>query len=134
MARELKLRNTRFIGRVPHEQVGALYDSADIYLTTPNVDCMPGSILECFVSGLPVVATNAGGIPYITENERTALLVPINDHQSVAERAFRLLEDEDLVARLTAAARDDVGKYDWSCSRGQWVAAYRELMDSKSSV
>jgi len=107
MAGELKLRNTRFIGRVPHDQVGKLYDSADIYLTTPNVDCMPGSILECFVSGLPVVATEAGGIPYISENERTALLVPINDHQAVAERAFRLLEDEELVARLTAAARDD---------------------------
>jgi glycosyltransferase involved in cell wall biosynthesis len=127
MARELKLRNTQFIGRVPHEKVGALYDAADIYLTTPNFDCMPGSILESFVSGLPVVATNAGGIPYITENERTALLVPINDHQAVADRAFRLLEDEELVTRLTAAARDDVKKYDWSLLRGQWVAAYREL-------
>ncbi|HWY49405.1 MAG TPA: glycosyltransferase family 4 protein [Bryobacteraceae bacterium] len=130
LASDLKLRNTRFIGRVPHDQVGKLYDSADIYLTTPNVDCMPGSILECFVSGLPVVATEAGGIPYISENERTALLVPINDHQAVADRAFRLLEDEELVSRLTAAAREDVKKYDWSYLRGQWVEAYRELRDS----
>jgi glycosyltransferase involved in cell wall biosynthesis len=133
MARELKLRNTRFIGRVPHDQVASLYESAELYLTTPNVDCMPGSILECFASGVPVVATNAGGIPYIAENERTALLVDINDHQALAERVFRLLEDEELVVRLTTNAREEVKRYEWSCVRDQWVAVYHELGDSKSS-
>jgi glycosyltransferase involved in cell wall biosynthesis len=133
MANELKLRNTRFIGRVPHDRVPGLYESAELYLTTPNIDCMPGSILECFASGVPVVATNAGGIPYIAENERTALLVDINDHQALAERVFRLLNDEELVARLTTSAREEVHRYEWSCVRDQWVAAYRELRDSKGS-
>jgi glycosyltransferase involved in cell wall biosynthesis len=134
MARELKLRNTPFIGRVPHEQVPSLYESTELYLTTPNIDCMPGSILECFASGVPVVATKAGGIPYIAENERTALLVDINDHEAVAQRVFRLLEDEELVVRLTNNAREEVNRYDWSCVRAQWVAAYHELRDSKSSL
>jgi len=133
MAGDLKLRNTRFIGRVPHDQVPGLYDSADVYLTTPNIDCMPGSILECFASGIPVVATNAGGIPYIAENERTALLVDIDDHQALAERVFRLLEDEDLVVRLTTNAREEVKRYEWSRVRDQWIAAYYELLDAKSS-
>jgi glycosyltransferase involved in cell wall biosynthesis len=127
MARKMKLRNTRFIGRVQYDKIGALYDSADVYLTSPNFDCMPGSILECFVSGLPVIATNAGGIPYIAENERTALLVDINDHEALARSAFRLLEDEELVARLTSNAREEVKKYDWSFIGDKWVAAYREL-------
>jgi glycosyltransferase involved in cell wall biosynthesis len=133
MAGDLKLHNTRFIGRVPHDQVPGLYDSADVYLTTPNIDCMPGSILECFASGIPVVATNAGGIPYIAENERTALLVDIDDHQALAERVFRLLEDEDLVVRLTTNAREEVKRYDWFRVRDQWIAAYYELLDAKSS-
>jgi glycosyltransferase involved in cell wall biosynthesis len=127
MARELRLRNTGFIGRVPYDKIGALYDSADIYLTSPNFDCMPGSILESFASGLPVVATNAGGIPYIAENERTALLVDIDDHEALAQSGLRLLEDEELVVRLTANAREEVKKYDWSLIGDQWVAAYREL-------
>ena len=42
------------------------------------------------------------------------------------------IEDEELVTRITAAAREDVKKYDWSYLRGQWVAAYHELRDSKS--
>jgi len=133
LAGELKLRNTRFIGRVPHDQVPGLYESAELYLTTPNIDCMPGSILECFASGVPVVATNTGGIPYIAENERTALLVNINDHEALAERVFRLLGDADLVARLTTSAREEVTRYEWSCVRDQWMAAYKELRDSKGS-
>ena len=128
MAGELKLRNTRFIGRVPHDEVGALYAAADLYLTSPNFDCMPGSILECFVCGVPVVATNAGGIPYIAEDGRTALLVDLNDHEALARSAFRLMEDEELVARLTVNAREEVKKYDWAYIGDKWVAAYRELV------
>ena len=133
MARELELRNTCFIGRVPHEQVAGLYESTDLYLTSPNIDCMPGSILECFACGVPVVATNAGGIPYIAENERTALLVDIDDHQALAERAFRLLDDEELVVRLTTNAHEEVKRYEWTLVRGQWVAAYHQLRDSEKS-
>ena len=82
---------------------------------------------------MPVIATNTGGIPYIAENERTALLVDINYHEALAERVFRLLNDEELVVRLTIDAREEVDRYQWSCVRDQWVAAYRELRDSKGS-
>src|SRR6185436_16620091 len=104
LARRLELRNTEFIGRVPHSKIAALYDDADIYLTSPDFDCMPGSILECFASGLPVVATNAGGIPYIATDGETALLVPRDDHEAMARAAVRLLEDPGLVERLTRNA------------------------------
>jgi glycosyltransferase involved in cell wall biosynthesis len=97
LARHLQLRNTRFIGRVPHDQIAELYDSADIYLTSPNIDCMPGSLLECFAAGLPVVATKAGGIPYIARDRYSALLVDINDDEALAARSMELLEDEQLV-------------------------------------
>lgn len=127
LARELKLRNTRFIGRVPHSQIAELYDQADIYITTPNFDCMPGSLLECMCSGLPIVATRTGGIPYIVTDRETALLVEVNDDAAVAERCFELLENCELVERLTQAARREVERYEGGAVRDQWVALYREL-------
>jgi glycosyltransferase involved in cell wall biosynthesis len=127
LARELELRNTRFIGRVPHPKVPDLYDSSDIYLTSPNIDCMPGSLLECFASGVPVVATKAGGIPYIATHERTALLVELNDHEGMANCAMRLLEDPDLVERLTRQAYEELEQYRWATIRPQWIDVYREL-------
>jgi len=117
----------QFLGRVPHERMPALYNEAEIYLTSPNVDNIPGSLLECFASGLPVVATRAGGIPYILENERTGLLVPIGDHEALAQAAFRLLEDPELVERLTSEARKECERYRWSPIRDQWAGLYLQL-------
>ena len=127
LAAELGLKNTRFIGRVPHAEIASLYDSADIYLTSPDFDCMPGSILESFASGLPVIATRAGGIPYIATHEETALLVPVGDHVAMADAALRLLRDPDLVERLTTNARESCQRYTEQPVRDAWVALYRRL-------
>ncbi|MGH9662413.1 MAG: glycosyltransferase family 4 protein [Bryobacteraceae bacterium] len=130
LAVELKLRHCEFVGRVPQERIVELCDQADVYLTAPDIDCMPGSLLECFASGLPVVATEAGGIPYMVEHERTGLLIPRNDDASLAAQAMRLLEDEELVERITSNARAECENYRWSRIREQWLGLYRELMRS----
>ena len=127
LARELGLRNTQFVGRVPHSAVADLYDAADIYVTSPNLDCLPGSILECYVCGLPVIATKAGGIPYMLTHEQTGLLVDLNDHQAMAASAFRLLEDEALVERLTSNGLRECEKYRGGPVREAWVGLYRRL-------
>jgi glycosyltransferase involved in cell wall biosynthesis len=134
MARDLKLANTRFIGRVPHERVTELYDAADIYLTSPNIDNMPVSLLECFAAGLPIVATKAGGIPYVATDRESALLVDINDHEALAARSIELLENEELVERITNGGLEAVKRYDPAPVREQWSALYRELAgESRSS-
>jgi glycosyltransferase involved in cell wall biosynthesis len=127
LARELQLRNTQFVGRVPHNKVPELYDSAEIYLTSPNIDCMPGSLLECLASGLPIVATNVGGIPYIVKDRETALLVDINDHEALAARSIELLENEKLVEYLTDRGLEEVKRYHWEPVRAQWFELYQEL-------
>ena len=128
MTAELRLNNVQFLGRVPPVEIPRLYTDADIYLTTPNIDCMPGSLLECMASGLPIVATNAGGIPYIVRDEETALLVNLDDDEAVADRCFRLLSDPELVRGLAARGREAVVEYAPERSRDQWVALYRELL------
>jgi glycosyltransferase involved in cell wall biosynthesis len=127
-AASLGLRNYQFIGSVPHQEIPKLYDRSEIYVTTPNIDCMPGSLLECFAAGLPIVSTNAGGIPYIVTDEETGLLVSLNDDQAVAQNIFRLLEDPALVERLASNGRREVERYRGEPVRDQWVALYRELL------
>ncbi len=127
LAAEMGLKNCRFIGVRPIEEVPDIYDAADIYLTSPNVDCNPASILECFTAGLPVVATRAGGIPYMIDHGRTGFLVDINDDQAMAECIFRLLEDPDLVERMTAAARLEAPQYSWDSVTSSWNRLYQEM-------
>src|SRR2546429_6888166 len=59
-----------------------VYDAADVYLNAPDIDNMPGSILEAFASGLPVVTTDAGGIPYMVRDGENGLIVPRGDRKS----------------------------------------------------
>src|SRR5690606_21965536 len=72
----------KFAGRLDRSAMAALYRDADLMLNPSTVDNMPNSILEAYAAGVPVVSTDAGGIPYIARNEETALLVPAGDVRS----------------------------------------------------
>jgi glycosyltransferase involved in cell wall biosynthesis len=127
LAKELNLKNIEFVGAVPPEKMPEIYDAADIYLNSPNIDNMPNSIIEAFSCGLPVVSTNAGGIPYIVENEKTGLLVERNDHEALANAAMRILESEELAEKIITAAHGECRKYTWADVRIQWLKIYHDL-------
>lgn len=131
LTRELKLENVRFVGKVEQRDMPALYDEADIYLNSPNTDNMPGSIIESYAAGIPIVTTQAGGIPYILEHEKTGLMVKINDHEAMAREAMRLLEDEELATRLTENAYRHCRKFTWEAVRREWLDVYGELAGQK---
>jgi glycosyltransferase involved in cell wall biosynthesis len=88
---------------------------------------MPGSLIECYASGVPVVTTGAGGIPYILEHEKTGLMVEINDHAAMAREAFRLLEEPELTTRLVENARKYCRTFTWSAVGQEWIGIYNEL-------
>lgn len=127
LAEELKLKNTEFIGRVLLLEMPKLYDKADIYLNSPNIDNMPNSIIEAYAAGTPVISTNAGGIPYILEHEKTGLLVEVNDHEKLASEAIRLLKDDALVEKITNNGHQLTTKFSWKNARQEWLKIYREL-------
>jgi glycosyltransferase involved in cell wall biosynthesis len=135
LARDLALHATTFLGTVDYARVPALYDDADLYVTTPYADCMPGSLLECFASGLPVIATRVGGIPYILSHGETGWLIEPDDHEGLAAAALRLIEDPDLSRSLTARARVEVRKYAWDGGvREQWLNLYEELAPTSNAA
>ncbi len=126
-AAALKLRDVTFAGTVPPADIARYYADADIYVQTPSIDNMPGSLIEAFGSGLPVVATNVGGVPAILTDATHGLLAPEDDDEAVAERVCRLLENPDDARTLAAAARATCEAYRWPEVREGWLAAYRLL-------
>jgi glycosyltransferase involved in cell wall biosynthesis len=77
----------------------------DIFLHTNRVDNTPVSLLEAAASGLPIIATRVGGIPFLLEHEKTALLVEDDDAVGMAEAVRRLLEDQELATTLSVNGR-----------------------------
>ncbi len=81
----------RFTGRVENEKMAALYQQADITLNPSLADNMPNSILESLASGVPVVTTDVGGIPYLVRDNITSLFVKPGDHAGMCAAMSRLL-------------------------------------------
>jgi glycosyltransferase involved in cell wall biosynthesis len=132
-ARDLGLKNVKFCGAVAPDRMATLYDEADVYLNSPDIDNMPNSILEAAACGLPIVTSDAGGIPYIVRNGVTALLTPRNDDAALAAAAMRLLEEPGLGSRLAAAARAEVlERYVWPAVELGWMDTYRLVTGDKS--
>lgn len=125
---ELGLRHVDFRGRVTHRQMLALYHEADIYLNGPDLDCLPGSVLEAFAAGAAVVTTNAGGLRYLVRHEETGLLSECGDAEGLARNALRLLTDPALARRLAENAWTDLqATYVWSAVRPLWLELYAAL-------
>jgi len=130
LARDLKLRNCEFIGFVRFDDMPALYDAADIYLSATSIDNMPSSITESMACGLNVVTTDGGGaIPYIMTHEVTGLIVNRDDHEALAREALRLLHDNDLALRLAHNAHQASKKFTWPYIRDEWLDLYRQLSE-----
>jgi glycosyltransferase involved in cell wall biosynthesis len=113
-----------FAGRIDNREIPALYQSASLMLNPSTVDNMPISILEAWSSGVPVVTTNAGGIPYLVEAGRDALLVDPRQPEDMAAAAIRVLETPTLAAALAKRGREVVGEFSWKRVRGKWLEVY----------
>jgi len=98
---------------------------------TPDIDNMPSSILEAYSSGLPVVSTEAGGVPAMLTDGVHGLLAPVGNDERVAGNVCRLLEDAELVRQIVRAGAEVAGALVWTRVRDQWVAVYRGLIDGR---
>jgi len=127
LAATLGLRHVRFTGAIPNGRMPELYEECDVYLNSSRIDNMPGSLIEAFASGLPVVSTNAGGIPWMVEDGRTGMLVNCGDPEAMAAAALGLLADGTRAGAIAGQAREAARGYEWRAVAGRWEALYRRL-------
>ena len=125
LAAELSLQHVTFTGAVPPERMPQLYDAASVYLNSPRIDNMPNSVIEAFACGLPVVTSDAGGIPYIVRDRDNGRMVAAGDDSALAAAALALLGDPAEALRLADAARAEcLARYTWPAVRDRWLALY----------
>lgn len=123
-AHRWNLKNVEFLGHVPHAQLPGLYEQCDILLNASRVDNFPGSLLEASAAGLVVVSTGAGGIPFVYEHGKTALLVEPGDWQALANAALDVLNHSSLGRDLAAAGAALAGQYSWAEVRARLYGVY----------
>jgi glycosyltransferase involved in cell wall biosynthesis len=127
---QMNLKGVIFKGVVARNEIGRVYDEADVFINASHLDNMPVSVLEAFASGMPVVSTEPEGMRYLVEHGRTGLLSAPGDATALAQNVVRVLQDSDLADRLVSNARQELTRYSWPVVREQWLEAYRALASS----
>jgi glycosyltransferase involved in cell wall biosynthesis len=118
----------RLLGRVPHDELPALYRSADAVVAVPRYEPFGIVPLEAMASGVPVIASAVGGMLDTVEDGVTGLLVPPDDPAALAAAVRRLLADDRLRAALgRAGARRAARRYTWEQVAADTETVYRAL-------
>ena len=127
LVQQLDLAGVEFVGPIERCRIPAIYAESDILLNASREDNAPVSILEAFASGLPVVSSNAGGIPYLVKHESTGLLCEVGDWQALANNVVRVLQDGNLAQFLAHNAYQAAEQYGWEAVRQRWLEVYDSI-------
>ncbi|MBI5460493.1 glycosyltransferase [Methanobacterium sp.] len=110
---EMKVRDEKIsdvIFTSARRDVDEIMPSADVFVLPSISEGFPITILEAMASGLPVVATNVGGISEVM-NEDVGIMVKPSNPRELASALDKILENETLMIDMGAAAREQALKY-----------------------
>ncbi len=120
-------QDVTFLGRVPPEQVPALFASADVFCA-PNIGGESQGIvlLEALASGRPIVASDIPGFRSVIHPQRDGLLTPPGRSEELAWAICHLLSDEKERMRLGKAGRQRAEAFSWERVATQVLNLYEE--------
>jgi glycosyltransferase involved in cell wall biosynthesis len=118
--------NVEVVGHVSDDELVDEYRGADLFLL-PLTDCTANNcLLEAMACGLPLVATDVGGVRDYTGDDAAAL-VPAGDGEAMAEAILSLCRDPARRAAMSRAARSRAQELDWDRVAGQLLDVYEEV-------
>ena len=122
----------RFAGRVPHEELPAWYRAAQLFVLPSQFDNSPNVVLEAMSSGLPLVATDVGGLRQYVQPGINGDLVPLDAPGPLAAAILRFAADPALARRIGRRNREDaVSRYSWTQSALRLRGVYERVISRR---
>ncbi len=118
-------KHVRFLGR--QDSIEEILSCSDMVLLTSASESFGLVALEAMAAGLPVVATDAGGIREVVDPGKTGFLEPVGDVERLAARCLALVRDPDAAVRMGKAGRQRAAAV-FSLEKG--LAAYEAVYAS----
>ena len=123
-AAAMGLQNVIFTGRVDNNEIYSYLNNADIFLSAPLIDNMPVSLLEAMNAGLLIISSRVGGVPYIVEDGKSALLFESDNAAQLAEKMLWSLQHPEESLEMVRCAHKEVEKYQWGHVKEKLYSLY----------
>ena len=111
-----------FFGKIPHEKVQLYLRCCDVLLVPSTYEPFGIVILDGFAAGVPVVASNVGGIPELLREEQMFECYNVDE---IVDRIHYCLEHRDKIARIQTKKLEE---YKWSRIAKKLLQIYEEFL------
>jgi N-acetyl-alpha-D-glucosaminyl L-malate synthase BshA len=127
LCRELGLTDhMRFVGK--QEQMEEILAVADLFLLTSEYESFGLAALEAMAAGVPVISTNAGGLPEIAVEGETGYLSEVGDIENMSARAISILESDDTLKKFKTNAAAHAKRFDIHTIVPEYEALYNRFL------
>jgi glycosyltransferase involved in cell wall biosynthesis len=138
LARQLNLEQTVFlVGGIPPQELPSYFASADVFVL-PSVqldgqtEALGVVLIEAMAAGIPVVASNVGGIPDIVQDGYNGFLTSDKSPAELSDRIIRLLEDSETANRFRMNGRRTVAqRFQWEQIASKFAAMNDQLLEQR---
>jgi N-acetyl-alpha-D-glucosaminyl L-malate synthase BshA len=127
LARSLGVYNDiRFLGK--QEQISEILSIADLFILPSETESFGLSALEAMACNVPLISTNAGGIPEINLEGKTGYLSNVGDIESMSKNAIYILSDDDRLQHFKKAAIAQARKFEKQHIIPEYEKLYAEVI------
>lgn len=119
--------DVRFLGK--QEAVEELLAVADVFLMPSETESFGLAALEAMACEVPVVSSNAGGIPEVNIEDVTGFLLDVGDVDGMAKRTLELLRDNEMLLQFKKNAFAQAQKFDIKNILPQYESFYKKIKD-----